>query len=136
MPGAADWRRGVVGGGVQDSKACRSEWWPNVTFRSINHHHMRQLKLHDGAKWASRLARLRRLHTRTAGELFSQHGALPAVWMVVAWVRARWLTCVLTNVLPPRQAQSDRFNVNISFSKNWEHLQNKYVGTGHPDMAK
>ena len=33
-------------------------------------------------------------------------------------------------------AQSDRFNVNISFSKNWEHLQNKYVGTGHPDMAK
>lgn len=34
------------------------------------------------------------------------------------------------------QATGDRFNVNISFSKNWEHLQNKFVGTGHPDMTK
>jgi hypothetical protein len=34
------------------------------------------------------------------------------------------------------QASSDRFNVNISFSKNWEHLQNKFVGTGHPDISK
>lgn len=31
---------------------------------------------------------------------------------------------------------TDRFNVNISFSKNWEHLQNKFVGTGHPDISK
>lgn len=31
---------------------------------------------------------------------------------------------------------SDRFNVNLSMSKNWEHLQTKYVGTGHPDMTK
>ena len=34
------------------------------------------------------------------------------------------------------QSHADRFNVNVSFSKNWEHLQNKHVGTGHPDMAK
>jgi len=33
-------------------------------------------------------------------------------------------------------ASGDRFNVNISFSKNWEHLQNKFVGTGHPDISK
>jgi splicing factor 3B subunit 5 len=31
---------------------------------------------------------------------------------------------------------TDRFNVNIAFSKNWEHLQNKFVGTGHPDITK
>lgn len=31
---------------------------------------------------------------------------------------------------------ADRFNVNTSLSKNWEHLQNKYVGTGHPDISK
>ena len=30
----------------------------------------------------------------------------------------------------------DRFNVNISLSKNWEHLQNKFLGTGHPDMTR
>lgn len=34
------------------------------------------------------------------------------------------------------QSSSDRFNVNVSFSKNWEHLQNKWVGTGHPDLPK
>eukprot|EP01138_Halocafeteria_seosinensis_P006638 gb/GECG01006786.1/.p1 GENE.gb/GECG01006786.1/~~gb/GECG01006786.1/.p1 ORF type:complete len:139 (+),score=32.80 gb/GECG01006786.1/:1-417(+) len=34
------------------------------------------------------------------------------------------------------QASTDRFNVNISFSSNWEHLQNKFVGTGHPDITK
>lgn len=52
----------------------------------------------------------------------------------------------LTNKRAPRipptsaatiiQSHADRFNVNVSFSKNWEHLQNKHVGTGHPDMAK
>ena len=26
--------------------------------------------------------------------------------------------------------------MNLSFSKNWEHLQNKFVGTGHPDITK
>ena len=30
----------------------------------------------------------------------------------------------------------EAFNVNISFSKNWDHLQNKYVGTGHADYTK
>eukprot|EP01039_Chlorochromonas_danica_P001380 gene1377-1501_t len=27
---------------------------------------------------------------------------------------------------------ADRYN----FSKSWEHIQNKYVGTGHSDMTK
>ena len=36
----------------------------------------------------------------------------------------------------PIPQSTDRFNVNISFSKNWEHLQNKHVGTGHGDMTK
>ncbi|EWM28223.1 hypothetical protein NSK_001628 [Nannochloropsis salina CCMP1776] len=27
---------------------------------------------------------------------------------------------------------ADRFNIN----RSWEHLQNKYVGTGHPDLTK
>jgi hypothetical protein len=31
----------------------------------------------------------------------------------------------------PTQA-ADRFNIN----RSWEHLQNKYVGTGHPDLTK
>mmetsp|Transcript_17565 Transcript_17565/g.34543 ORF Transcript_17565/g.34543 Transcript_17565/m.34543 type:complete len:99 (+) Transcript_17565:110-406(+) len=31
---------------------------------------------------------------------------------------------------------TDRFNVNVSLGKNWEHLQNRFVGTGHPDMTK
>ena len=30
----------------------------------------------------------------------------------------------------------DRFNVNVSMSKNWEHLANKFVGTGHPDLTR
>lgn len=34
------------------------------------------------------------------------------------------------------QSSDDRFNVNLSFSKNWDHLQGKYIGTGHPDMTK
>lgn len=27
---------------------------------------------------------------------------------------------------------ADRYN----FNKSWEHIQNKYVGTGHPDITK
>lgn len=34
------------------------------------------------------------------------------------------------------QSTSDRFNVNQSFSTNWEHLYSKHVGTGHPDITK
>lgn len=34
------------------------------------------------------------------------------------------------------QATTDRFNVNVSLSKNWDHLQNKFVGTGHPDITR
>lgn len=30
----------------------------------------------------------------------------------------------------------DKHNVNVSFSRNWEHLESKYVGTGHPDTTK
>lgn len=30
----------------------------------------------------------------------------------------------------------DRFNVNVSLSKNWDHLQSKFAGTGHPDTTK
>ncbi len=26
--------------------------------------------------------------------------------------------------------------MNVSLSKNWEHLQNKFVGTGHPDLTR
>mmetsp|Transcript_16699 Transcript_16699/g.29566 ORF Transcript_16699/g.29566 Transcript_16699/m.29566 type:complete len:112 (+) Transcript_16699:116-451(+) len=31
---------------------------------------------------------------------------------------------------------TDRFNVNVSLSNNWEHLENKFVGTGNPDITK
>eukprot|EP00924_Labyrinthula_sp_SR-Ha-C_P001061 snap_masked-scaffold_7-processed-gene-12.8-mRNA-1 protein AED:0.28 eAED:0.29 QI:0/0.5/0.66/1/1/1/3/25/97 len=27
-------------------------------------------------------------------------------------------------------------NINISVSRNWEHLESQYVGTGHPDIKK
>ena len=33
-------------------------------------------------------------------------------------------------------AGGERFNVNTSLSKNWEHLQNKFLGTGHPDISR
>lgn len=26
--------------------------------------------------------------------------------------------------------------MNVSLSKNWEHLQSKFVGTGHPDLTR
>lgn len=31
---------------------------------------------------------------------------------------------------------TDRFNVNVSLSRNWEHLAAKFVGTGSPDTTK
>ena len=31
---------------------------------------------------------------------------------------------------------SDRFNVNTSLSRNWEHVNTKFVGTGHPDISR
>ena len=31
---------------------------------------------------------------------------------------------------------ADRFNVNLSFSRNWEHLHRKFVGTGNPDTTR
>jgi splicing factor 3B subunit 5 len=31
---------------------------------------------------------------------------------------------------------SDRANVNLSFSRNWEHLASKFVGTGNPEMSR
>jgi splicing factor 3B subunit 5 len=31
---------------------------------------------------------------------------------------------------------TDRFNVNTSLSNNWEQLQAKHAGTGHPDTTK
>jgi splicing factor 3B subunit 5 len=33
-------------------------------------------------------------------------------------------------------APGERFNVNVSLSKNWEHLANKFLGTGHPDISR
>jgi site-specific recombinase XerD len=33
-------------------------------------------------------------------------------------------------------ATGERFNVNVSLSKNWEHLSNKFLGTGHPDISR
>ena len=33
-------------------------------------------------------------------------------------------------------ASADKFNVNVSLSRNWEHLQSKYVGTAHGDTTK
>ena len=31
---------------------------------------------------------------------------------------------------------TDRFNVNTSLSRNWEHVNAKFVGTGHPDITR
>ena len=33
-------------------------------------------------------------------------------------------------------AAADRFNVNTSLSRNWEHVNAKFTGTGHPDMTR
>jgi len=42
-----------------------------------------------------------------------------------------------TGTVPPHHIMSsDRFNVNVSLSRNWTHLQNKFSGTGHPDISK
>jgi splicing factor 3B subunit 5 len=30
----------------------------------------------------------------------------------------------------------DRFNVNASLSSNWEFLQTRFAGTGHPDITR
>lgn len=31
---------------------------------------------------------------------------------------------------------NDRANVNLSLSRNWEHLAARFVGTGHPEMTR
>jgi splicing factor 3B subunit 5 len=31
---------------------------------------------------------------------------------------------------------TDRFNVNLSLSRNYEFLKSRYVGTGHPDISR
>ena len=31
---------------------------------------------------------------------------------------------------------SDRANVNLSLSRNWEHLAARFVGTGNPEMTR
>jgi len=31
---------------------------------------------------------------------------------------------------------ADRFNVNLSLSRNYEFLRSRYVGTGHPDVTR
>ena len=31
---------------------------------------------------------------------------------------------------------ADRFNVNTSLSRNWEHVNTKFTGTGNPDMTR
>ena len=42
----------------------------------------------------------------------------------------------ISGALPIPTPGTDRANVNISFGRNWELLQNRYVGTGHPDITK
>jgi splicing factor 3B subunit 5 len=31
---------------------------------------------------------------------------------------------------------ADRFNVNLTLSRNWEYLRSRYVGTGNPDTTR
>lgn len=31
---------------------------------------------------------------------------------------------------------ADRFNVNLTLSRNWEYLRSRYVGTGSPDTTR
>ena len=31
---------------------------------------------------------------------------------------------------------ADRFNVNLSLSRNWEYLRSRYVATGSPDITR
>jgi splicing factor 3B subunit 5 len=39
---------------------------------------------------------------------------------------------VKVSIINPYTMAADRFNI----TKSWEHVQNKFVGTGHADMNK
>jgi len=34
------------------------------------------------------------------------------------------------------ESTADRFNVNLTLSRNWEYLKSRYVGTGSPDTTR
>ena len=34
------------------------------------------------------------------------------------------------------ETSTDRFNVNLTLSRNWEYLKARYVGTGNPDTTR
>jgi splicing factor 3B subunit 5 len=34
------------------------------------------------------------------------------------------------------EGAADRFNVNLTLSRNWEYLKSRYVGTGSPDTTR
>ena len=34
------------------------------------------------------------------------------------------------------ESTADRFNVNLTLSRNWEYLKARYVGTGNPDTTR
>ena len=68
------------------------------------------------------------------------HGSGQKSNLVHLETSVRWsgfaLLVVAATVFVPLSTQMDRFNVNVSLSKNWEHLQSKFVGTGHPDLSR
>jgi splicing factor 3B subunit 5 len=34
------------------------------------------------------------------------------------------------------ESTTDRFNVNLTLSRNWEYLKARYIGTGNPDTTR
>ena len=34
------------------------------------------------------------------------------------------------------EATTDRFNVNLTLSRNWDYLKARYIGTGNPDTTR
>ena len=34
------------------------------------------------------------------------------------------------------ESTTDRFNVNLTLSRNWEYLKSRYIGTGNPDTTR
>jgi splicing factor 3B subunit 5 len=34
------------------------------------------------------------------------------------------------------ESNTDRFNVNLTLSRNWDYLKSRYVGTGSPDTSR
>jgi splicing factor 3B subunit 5 len=34
------------------------------------------------------------------------------------------------------ESTADRFNVNVTLSRNWDYLKARYIGTGNPDTTR